>query len=150
MQPNLNFALLNMETQNFEDKLLQMTKPEVSNLKHQDMLAGVIIKAKDKSVLSFWWLCLPLYIIAAFLMKSAFMPQATLASSIYEFISKEKYLSVIVFLIAPLAFIVLNLISIRKVYIMLGNPKAKELVKVSWFNLLIVLLFLLVLVIYSL
>ena len=56
--------------QNFENKLIQMTKPEVSQLKHQDMLANEITKAKDKSVVSWWWLCIPLYIIATLIMKT--------------------------------------------------------------------------------
>ncbi len=59
-----------MEMKNFEDKLFHMTKPEVSQLKHQDMLANAITKAKDKSVLSWWWLSIPLYLITTLLMKS--------------------------------------------------------------------------------
>ena len=38
-----------MKMKNFENILIQMTKPEVSQLKHQDILANAIIKAKDKS-----------------------------------------------------------------------------------------------------
>jgi hypothetical protein len=127
-----------------------MTKPEVSHLKHQDMLTDAIIKAKDKFVLSFWWLSIPLYIVAAFVMKSAFMPQATLYSSIHEFADKEKYLSILIFLVSPLTFIVLNTISIRKVYIMLGGKATIEFIRTVWLNFLIILFSVLTLLIYSL
>jgi hypothetical protein len=105
-----------MEMENFEDKLSQITKPDVSQLKHQDMLANEIIKAKDKSVLSWWWLSIPLYIIAALLMKSAFMPHTTLISNLQDLTSRDKYSTLLFFLVLPLIFIAINLISIRKIY----------------------------------
>jgi len=33
-----------------------MTKPEIQGLKHESMLADAITNAKDKSVVSWWWL----------------------------------------------------------------------------------------------
>ncbi len=139
-----------MELQNFEDSLLKMAKPEISELKHQDMLANTIIKAKDNSALSWWWLSIPLYVIAAFCMKTLFMPQATLITSIHEFSSKEKYLSILLFLIVPTVFIILNFFSIRKVYNALGNSINISLFKEVWFNVLIILFSILILIIYSL
>ena len=139
-----------MELQNFENSLLKMTKPEVSELKHQDMIADAIIKAKDNSALSWWWLCIPLYVIAAFCMKSLFMPQATLITSIHEFSSKEKYLSILLFLIVPIAFIILNFFSIRKVHQTSGSSVNLNLFKHVWFNVLIILFSILILIIYSL
>ena len=136
--------------QNFEEKLIQMTKPEVSQLKHQDMLANAITKAKDKSVLSWWWLSIPLYIIAALLMKSVFMPNTTLISNIHEFISKERYSSVLFFLVLPIMFIVINFISIRRIYFLSGNQKTLNFSQSVWFNVLIIFLSILVLIIYAL
>jgi hypothetical protein len=139
-----------MEMENFEDKLSQITKPEVSQLKHQDMLANDIIKAKDKSVLSWWWLSIPLYIIAALLMKSAFMPHTTLISNLHDLTSRDKYSSLLFFLVLPLIFIAINLISIRKIYFLSGSPKTISFLKTIWFNILMIVCSILILIIYSL
>ena len=136
--------------QNFEQKLTQMTKPEVTHLKHQDMLASAITKAKDKSVISWWWLSIPLYLIATLLMKSIYMPQTTLFSNIHDFTSKELYSSVLFFIVLPIVFIVINFISIRNIYFLSGNPKSLNLLKTAWFNVLMIILSILVLIIYSL
>ena len=139
-----------MEMQNFEEKLAQMTKPEVTHLKHQDMLASAIIKAKDKSVISWWWLSIPLYLIATLLMKTIFMPQTTLRLNIHEFASRELYLSVLFFLMLPIVFIVINFISIRNIYFLLGSPKSINFLRIAWFNVLILIFSILILIIYSL
>ena len=136
--------------ENFEEKLTQMTKPGVTQLKHQDMLANAIIKAKDKSVLSWWWLSIPLYIIAALLMKSVFMPHTTLISNLQELVNKEKYSSILFFLILPFVFIVINFISIRKIYFLSGSPKKIIFLQKVWFNVLIIICSILILLIYSL
>jgi H+/gluconate symporter-like permease len=82
-----------METEKFEEQLIRMSKPGVTHLKHQDMLAEAIVKAKDKSVLSGWWLSIPLYIIAALLMKSFFMRSTTLVTNMHEFKGHDVYAS---------------------------------------------------------
>ena len=139
-----------MEMQNFENKLIQMTKPEVSQLKHQDMLANAITKAKDKSVVSWWWLCIPLYIIATLLMKTFFMPGTTLISNIYQLTGKERNLSIFLFLILPIVFIIINFISIRRIYLLSGSPKTINFIRAIWFNALIIIFSIIVLLIYSL
>ncbi len=139
-----------MEMKNFEEKLIQMTKPEVSQLKHQDMLANAITKAKDKSVVSWWWLCIPLYIITTLLMKTFFMPGTTFISNIYKLTGKDKYSSILFFLLLPIVFIIINFISIRKIYLLSGSPKATNLIYAIWFNVLIIIFSILVLIIYSL
>jgi len=139
-----------MEMQNFEQKLTQMTKPEVTHLKHQDMLASAITKAKDKSVISWWWLSIPLYLIATLFMKSIFMPRTTLLSNIHEFKNGEVYSSVLFFLVIPIVFIVINFISIRNIYFLSGNPKSLNFLKTAWFNVLMIIFSVLVLIIYSL
>ena len=139
-----------MEKQNFEEKLLRMTKPEVSNLKHQDMLANAITKAKDKSVLSWWWLSIPLYIVAMLLMKSAFIPNTTLISNIHELAIKERYISILFFLVVPIVFIIVNLLSIRKIYYLSGSPKTLNFLQTNWYNVLMLILSFLILLIYSL
>ncbi len=137
-----------METENFEEKLRQMTKPEVTYLKHQDMLADAIIRANDKSALSWWWISIPLYIIAAFIMKSMFMPQATLVSSIHTFAHENIFLSVFLFLIIPLCFILLNFFTIRKIFKLSGNIFTLKLIEIVWLNFLVIAACIFILLIY--
>lgn len=136
--------------ENFEEKLTQMTKPEVTYLKHQDMLANAITKAKDKSVISWWWLSIPLYLIAALVMKTIFMPQTNLRLNIHEFSNREIYSSVLFFLVLPIVFIVINFISIRNIYFLSGSPKSISFLQTAWFNVLMILFSILILIIYSL
>jgi len=139
-----------MEMENFEETLTQMTKPEVTHLKHQDMLANAITKAKDKSVISWWWLSIPLYLIATLLMKTIFMPQTTLILNIHDFTSKEIYSSVLFFFVLPIVFIVINFISIRNIYFLSGSPKSISFLRTAWFNVLMIIFSILILIIYSL
>ncbi len=139
-----------MEMKKFEETLFQMTKPEVSQLKHQDMLANAITKAKDKSALSWWWLSIPLYILAALLMKSTFMPSTTLLSNLNDLISKQKYASILFFTVLPIVLIGLNVMSIKKIYFLSGSPKSIKFLKVVWFNVLIIIASILILIIYLL
>jgi hypothetical protein len=139
-----------METNNFEAKLSQMTKPEVNQLRHQEMVADAISNAKDRSVVNWWWLSIPLYIIAALLMKTAFMPKTTLISNIHEFTGKEKYSSLLFFLILPAMSIIINLIDIRKIYFLTGSPKELKFLEAVWYNILMIIISVLILIIYSL
>lgn len=127
-----------------------MTKPEVSQLKHQDMLADAISKAKDKSVVSWWWLCIPLYMIAALLMKTFFIPGTTLISNMDALKGAGRYSSVLFFVVIPIVFITVNFISIRKIYLLSGSPKTIQFIWAVWFNALIIIFSMLVLIIYSL
>lgn len=137
-----------MEQKNFEEKLLRMSKPEVSQLKHRDMLAKAIIKAKEKSVLSLWWLSIPLYMLAMLLMKSFFMPSTTLFSNLHELAHQMKYTSVLFFVFVPIIFAIINFISIRKIYFFSGSPKTITFLKTIWLNALIILVSLIILFVY--
>lgn len=138
-----------METQNFEEKLSQMTKPEINQLRHQEIVADAISNAKDRSVVNWWWLSIPLYIIAALLMKTAFMPKTTLISNIHEFTGKEKYSSLFFFLILPAISIFINLISIRKIYFLSGSPKEFKFLEAVWYNILMIIISVLILIVCS-
>lgn len=131
-------------------ELLEMTKPEITELKHQDMLEKAIVKAKDKLVLSWWWLSIPLYIFATLLMKSLFMPSTTFGSNLHDLMSKEKHASILFFLVVPIVFIIINVLSIRKIYFLSGSPKTINFLKVVWFNLLIIVASILIILIYLL
>ena len=136
--------------ENFEETLFKMTKPEVSQLKHQDTLANAVTKAKDKSALSWWRLSIPLYILATLLMKSFFMPSTTLISNLHDLTSTQKYSSVFFFVFLPIIFIAINFISIKNIYFLSGSPKSLNFFQAVWFNVLIIIASILILIIYSL
>jgi hypothetical protein len=139
-----------MEKENFEKKLEKMTKPEIPQLKHEDMLANAIINAKDQSVVSWWWLSVPIFIIMMLLMKSFYMPGTSLISNIHELAVKEKYMSLIFFFISPIVLIIVNILSIRRIYYLSGNTKSVNFLETVWFNVLIIFLSVLILIIYFL
>ncbi|HEY4787782.1 MAG TPA: hypothetical protein VIH57_17120 [Bacteroidales bacterium] len=127
-----------------------MPKPEISDLKHQDMLANALVTARDKSVLSGWWLSVPLYMLAALLMKTVFVPNTTLISLIHELTRTQKYSSLFFFVLVPVVFIVLNFMAVKRIHYLSGNPQTMKLLQMVWFNLLIIVVSLLLLIIYSL
>ena len=139
-----------MNAQDFEEKLKQMTKPEVDNLKHEELLGNAIANAKDKSVVSWWWLAIPLYIIAMLWMKSVYIPETSLISGIHNFIGKQKFMFVTLFLVLPVIFIILNFLSIRKIYFLSGSPKTPKFIGIVWFNVLMIFLCIFLLIIYTL
>lgn len=139
-----------MEMQDFEKKLIEMTKPEVKDLKHEELLSDALSKAKDKSVVSWWWLSVPLYIIAALLMKSMYNPHSSLISDIHELTNKEKVFSFLFFLILPIVFILMNILSIRKIHILSGSPISFRFLGTLWYNVLIIFFSILIILIYAL
>ena len=139
-----------METRKFENKLKEMEKPEIHNLKHEDILSRTIINAKDKSVVSWWWLSVPVFIILMLMMKSTFMPGTTLISNMHELESGQKFISVAFFLISPLILIIINALTIRKIHFLSGSPKSLNFLEAVWFNILIIVVAALILLIYSL
>jgi hypothetical protein len=139
-----------MNEQKFEEKLKLMTKPEIDQLKHQELLAKAITSAKDKSILSWWWLAVPLYLIAVLLMKSFFLSDTSLISNMHDLTAEQNLLSVIFFLLLPVIIIVINSISIRKVYFLTGRPALINFITIVWLNVLMIFFSILVLIIYSL
>ena len=136
--------------EDFEEKLMKISKPEISQLKHQDLLAKEIIEAKDKSVLSWWWLSIPLYVLLAFLMKTLYMPNTTLLSNIHDFSENQYLLSILLFLFLPIIFIFINVLSIRKIHFLSGSPRTVGFLKAVWLNIIIIAASILILIIYSL
>lgn len=139
-----------METQNFEKKLKEMEKPEIHNLKHEDILSHAIINAKDKSVVSWWWLSVPVFIILMLMMKSTFMPGTTMISNMHELENSQRFISFAFFLISPVILIIINALTIRKIHFLLGSPKSWNFLEAVWFNILIIAVSAFILLIYSL
>lgn len=133
-----------------DSKLQNHINSEAENLPHQDMLTDAITNARDKSVVSWWWISIPLFIIAMLTMKSIYMPHTTLVSNIHELKSKKAVSSLIFFLIVPLCIIILNTWSIRKVWSLSDNPKDSNSIQTIWVNALMIFFSILVLIIYAL
>ncbi len=139
-----------MENENFEEKLIQMTKPEITQLSHQDILEKAISKAGGKAVLSWWWLLIPLYIIFTLLMKSVYMPGNTLVSNIDSLKAGQKITAIVFFLIVPFAIIILNITSIRKVYLITGHPNSLNFLEEIWLNVMMIFISVLIFIVYFL
>ncbi|MBL7994365.1 hypothetical protein JNM05_03240 [bacterium] len=139
-----------MELQNFENNLIKMTKPEVSQLKHQDMLEAAIVKARARSAVSWWWLCIPMYLIAALCMKTFFMPGTTLISNMAELTNKESYSSILLFLFLPIVLMIISAITIRNAYTTSGKAKNVALLQKVWLNVIILIISIIIIIIYSL
>ena len=138
-----------MNIKNFEDQLSRMTKPEDSQLKHEEMLAKALIKAKDKSAVSWWWLSIPLYMMAALLMKS-FFTRTTLYSNIHAISVHQKFMSLLFFVGIPAVFMIVNWTAIRRIYLLSGSSRSFSFLKLVWFNLLMIFLSAFILIIYLL
>ena len=150
MQPILTFNIIGMEKDKFEMKLTEMTKPEIPHLKHEDMLGNAIVNAKDKSVVSLWWLSVPAFIILMLIMKSIYMPGTSLVSNMSEMEIKNRFTSIIFFLVSPIVIIIFNALSIRKIHFLSGSPKSIDFLEAVWINIFAILLSVIVLIIYSL
>lgn len=134
--------------ENFEEILNRMNKPDITRLKHSDLLVKAIASSKDKSVVSFWWLLIPLYAIAAMMMKSLYIPQSPFRYNLHQFEEKEGHLSLLLFLLLPLLLIVINLLTIKKIYYLSGSPKTTEFLIFIWNNILVILISILLLIFY--
>jgi hypothetical protein len=135
---------------NFENILNNMTKPDVPELKHEDMLPGMIMKAKGKTAVSFWWLIIPLYVIAAFVMKSFYMPGSSFISILHQATNSNSYITVLLFLVLPIILTIANVLTIKQLFFLYGSLKKEAFIKIIVVELLIILLSLLVIIIYFL
>ena len=148
MQPLIIKNIIETEMEDFEKILNDMTKPQVSQLRHQEMLTDAITKAKERSLISWWWIALPLYLLAALLMKSMYMPETTLKSNLHEFKGMNGIASILMFLVLPVIIIIINLFSIRQIHRISKNLGLNILFRTVWFNLLLFLMSVAVILIY--
>jgi hypothetical protein len=139
-----------MENDNFEMNLNEMTKPEIPHMKHEDMLSNAIVNATDRSVVSLWWLSVPAFIVLMLIMKSIYMPGTTLISNMKEMELQNKFVSVVFFLASPIVLIIINALSIRKIYFLSGSPKSASFLQAVWLNIMVIAFAVVVLIMYSL
>jgi hypothetical protein len=134
-----------MSIENFEDTLMNMEKPDVHELKHEAMLPDIIARTKDRSVVSLWWLFIPLYIIAMLVMKSLYVPNTSLFSFLHDFADQQTSTSVLLFNILPVLLIIINIISVKQLYFLYGSLTKAAFLKIVWSQVFIIIISLLVL-----
>jgi hypothetical protein len=103
--------------EDFEKQLIEMAKPEITRLAHEDLLVKAITNANAQTTVSLWWLSIPIYFLASFLMKLYFVRGSTLSSTFLDFLDKNSYTAVLLLVIIPLLLILVNLRSLRKMHI---------------------------------
>jgi hypothetical protein len=133
---------------NFENMLSNISGPEIKNLKHEDLLARAIMRNKHKTAVSFWWISIPLYVIAAFVMKSFFLPGASFISNLHGLISKDGYTAILIFIVIPTALIVTNMISLINLYSLSGRQAVRKLLKAGLVNLIFTAVLIILMLIY--
>ena len=139
---------MEFKTISIEDMLTGMSKPEIKNLHHEDMLEEAITNSKDKSAISFWWIIIPLFVIAAYWMKSYFMPGSSFPSNLGELTEKNSYAANLIFILIPAVLIIVNLLSIKRIYFFSGSsPTAKFLTSVS-VNIFIIIISIILMLVY--
>ena len=109
------------ETINIEEVLIKMSKPEIKNLQHENLLSDAIANSKEKAALSFWWIIIPIYVLAAYWMKSFFMPGSSFPSNLGELAGRNSYAANLIFVLVPIILIVTNMMSIKKLYFFSGS-----------------------------
>jgi hypothetical protein len=130
--------------EDFEKILNEMSKPEIKNLKHQDLLAKNILSAKRKTALSWWWVCIPLYVLGAFIMKGFYRHSSSLSQNLSELTIKNKYMVYLFFIGLPFVAIIINAATIFKLSSISKGSMLKNIIP----NILIIILAVIVFVIY--
>lgn len=134
-----------METSEFENKLHHMSKPEINQLSHQNLVAHAISRAKEKSVVSLWWLAIPAFVIIMLWMKSMYMPQHRFFTYLKETISGQPPLMVFIFYFVPVILTLVNAWTIKKTNYLLGGPGIFKLLQAVGHNVVMILLALFIL-----
>ena len=124
----------------FEDKLDRLSKPEVKNLKHESMISEQVINMKRKTALSWWWVLFPVYFAAMLIMKSFYFPGRNTFGYLAEFIARYPYFSFLVLGLLPALAIVINLITVKKIwfYAIADRPGIKFL-RLTFFPAILIL-----------
>lgn len=137
-----------MKTENFEEQLKRLSKPEVNELKHEDMLAAYISKSKDNSTVSLWWLSIPAYVIAALIMKSFFVPKSSFTDLLQDYLNNNVLVSILLFVFFPIIIIIINSINIKKHYFLYGNTSTQKFIEKVSLQIILIVISLIVLTIY--
>jgi len=96
----------------FEKTLLNMSKPEIPPLRHEEILSKALFMNRHRHAVSWWWLGIPLYIIGALIMKSMYSPGEGLLDGIRQLRDHNKILAYGAFVVVPLLLMAISAASI--------------------------------------
>jgi len=122
--------------ESFEEQLSKMSLPETGNPQHRQLLLRQVAKLKEERTLSLWWISIPLFMIAAFYMRSFYIHNAAWASGLEEFLNRQKILGALLFAAVPGLLMLLNIFRIKKIHFLSGSPALLEFIGIIWLNLL--------------
>ena len=137
-----------MENNKFEEELTQMSKPEVHELKHARLVTEILRNAGDGSVLSAWWLSIPVYILAMLCMQALYLPHSHPLHLLRQLIRGQDWTFLLFFAVVPAVCAIANAILLRKIWFLSGSPGIVGLLRVGWRQILVMLLCALILFIY--
>ena len=136
--------------ENWEDNFEKMSKPEMPELLHGQALKNAIERAEEKSVISFWWLLVAVYVIGAFLLKTLYKPGSFFLSSIRAFKGSQVFPAILFFLISPAVVLLFSVRSIKERYFLAGNPRLGSFVRSILVQVFLIFFSLITIVIYFL
>ncbi len=137
-----------MKKEKFDKMLEEIPKPMIPELKHQDMIAGMIVHEKRKNAAAWWWIAMPLYVLSLLMMKSFYFPQASTNVFINDFISQNPLMAAFLFVVSPLFIITINIMNIKKLFFYSGSAFNNPFLKMIIFRLFLIIISFLILVIY--
>ena len=131
----------------FEKTLMEMSKPKLTRLRHQEILSKELFMNRHRNAVSWWWLGIPLYIVTALVMKSVYSPTGSLEAGIRQLKNHNKSLTYLAFVVVPVLLILINAVNLFKIGRMI---KTRDLyfLKAIQVNLIILVLSVVVLIIF--
>lgn len=136
---------------NFENILSEISKPEIGELKHQDMLADRMIRVKRKTAYTWWWILLPFYIIATLMLKSLYFGNYPPEHFLKQFLVRNNTISFLLFAGLPAITAVIHFLELRKINFYSGSIwKNRESIMILILPLSMILLSLVVIILYLL
>lgn len=124
-----------------------MSKPAMPDLKHQEALMDLITRGKRKTAVSFWWLAVPLFMMAMLLMQQIYRPQSTFRSSIRDFKDRNSVEAVFLLVIAPLILAIANGWQIARLDFLL-RPRGASRFTITWPQWLIIIISVAIIIVY--
>lgn len=130
-----------------EDVLNQMSKPELDELQHEEILARTIVKGQAEARISFWWISIPIYFFLAFLMKSYYTPNLSVPDALHEPFRTHPVIILLVFWWLPATLILICLLNARNAYFLFGNSRKPAFLRIISGEIIVILVSLIVLAI---
>lgn len=117
-----------------------MSKPSVPPLRHAELLPGAIRGAEDRAALSAWWLSIPLFVLAMVGVRTLYGLRGGPFRWLHRIFREQQMLFLALFVIAPLALVVFNIVGMRRIYYLSGDPPFGSFLRMTWKNWVVILL----------